>query len=546
MASPTILPGQLRLILAIAAVHIIGWYAYLGQVPLGLYPTAEESAMLDAAIALAEGTAPEGMTLSAYEFALSIGARFAENEQALILMARMLNAIALLLATLMCAHTAGQYWKKNRPVWIAGLLTGLNPVLVFWSAEISPALLAVLFASLNFAFLLRWLKQPTPQRSLALGLLLVLSSAFETNLIFMVLLWPIAAFLYPNKKKAYHLGAALTFPALAFIFLAVSNFQLQSTPEVNVANIGHGLYEFFNSHEPYDGKSYGLHKQLNPLLFLNPLHWGLIFILAICGAYIRLKNGHKGNSIAALVICLTIYAVSYALNGGGSKARALFYPILAIYAGGISMLPQVWIHAGILTKRKLAIGILLLAGLCYSNFYDARSHRNWEADYSFLAVANLALERNKSAIEWAEKTLELNPARNDMKSITLQATFNQWALTANPLPLSIETTKLYLEAARESDLNNPETRALEALYLFKIRETQEAVAIWRDVSDESALALTCLYWTGQVGKPSITQLEAYKEDPYFELLENALQINRNALAYNEGEAALNNMLANAH
>ncbi|HKK18580.1 MAG TPA: hypothetical protein VJ952_07845 [Opitutales bacterium] len=42
MAASSILPGQLRLIVAITAVHIIAWYAYLGHVPLGLYSTPAE------------------------------------------------------------------------------------------------------------------------------------------------------------------------------------------------------------------------------------------------------------------------------------------------------------------------------------------------------------------------------------------------------------------------------------------------------------------------------------------------------------------------
>ena len=37
----------MRLIIAIATVFIIAWYAYLGHVPLGLYPTPEEQVTLD-------------------------------------------------------------------------------------------------------------------------------------------------------------------------------------------------------------------------------------------------------------------------------------------------------------------------------------------------------------------------------------------------------------------------------------------------------------------------------------------------------------------
>lgn len=546
MARPNILPGQRRLILAIAAVHIIAWYAYLSQVPLGLYPTPTENVILDTAVALSDGSAPEGLSVTLYEFVLSIGARFTSEKSQMVLIARVLNAWALILTTAACARAAGKFWKKNRPVWIAGLLTGFNPVLVFWSAEVSPTLLAVLFASLSFTLLLRWLRHPSPKRSLLLGLLLSIAIAFETSLIFFALIWPITAWLYPRRNRSYHLGAALAFPALAFLWLTVSSFQLQSTPGLNVANIGQGLYEFFNSHEPFDGKSYGLHKQLNLFLFVNPLHWGLIFILAITGAYIRLKNRDKADSIGALLVCLIVLAISFALNDGGSKTRVLMYPILAIYAGGISMMPRIWKHAGIATKRKMIVGLLLIGGLCYSDFYNSRAPQNWEADYSFLAKANLALGRNQSAAEWAEKNIELNPERDDMRSIILRATFNEWALSPSPSAISSEAARVELEATRLANTGDPSTRAIEALYLFKLRETEKAIKLWEQVSDRSALALICLYWTGHAEKPDLRELNAYTEDPYYGLLEKVVHINRNALAYSEGEETLDNMLATAH
>ena len=546
MASSTILPGQLRLILAITAVHVIAWYAFLSQLPLGLYPTPAEQTTIETAFSLAQGLSIEGLSVTVYEFILSIFARFATGESELVLLVRIVNALALILTTTACAHAAGLYWKRNRAVWIAGLLTGLNPVLVFWSAEVSPTLLAVLFSCLSFTLLLRWLKKPTPKRSFMLGLLLCIAVSFETSLIYFVIIWPIAACLYPNRKRAYHLGSALAFPVLALVLFTVSHFQLQTTPETEWSNLGRGVYEVFNSHEVYDGKSYGLHKQLNLFLFVNPLHWGLIFILAMGGAYIRLKNGNKGNSIGALLICVTVFAISYALNDAGSKARSLLYPILAIYAGGTVMLPQVWSHASKLTKSKMIAGLALICALCYSDIYDAREPVNWEADYSFLAKANLKLDRNKSAIEWAEKSIELNPDQDDMRSIIAYATFNLWALSPNPPALPSETIRIYLEATHEASLDEPNIRAIEALYLFKLRESDQAVEIWKEVSDRSALALICLYWTGQIEKPSQNRISTLSEDFYYDLLVQAVGINRNALAYSEGEGILDNMLAIAH
>lgn len=44
------------------------------------------------------------------------------------------------------------------------------------------------------------------------------------------------------------------------------------------------------------------------------------------------------------------------------------------------MLPQVWHHASKFTRRKIIAGLLLVAVLCYSDIYDARSHKNRQSN----------------------------------------------------------------------------------------------------------------------------------------------------------------------
>lgn len=546
MAAPKIVTGQLRLILAISLVYLVAWYAYLGQVPLGLFPTALEESTMETAFALAQSRLPDAATVTIYERILALPAYFVGSRDGLVASARLINALALVLAAAVCARAAGKFWKKNRAIWIAGLLIGLNPVLLFWSVEVSPTLLAVLCSALSFSLLLRWLRYPSLRKSLLMGLYLALGLGFDTNFLFFLLLWPAIACFYPGEKRVYHLGASLIFPALALLLFSVSSLQLQSTPSFDLSHLGKNIYEVFNSYETHDGKSYGLHKELNIFLLLNPLHWGLIFMLALCGAYIRVKHGHQGQSIIALFLCLGLFALSYALNDGGSKARALLYPLITIFAGGSFKILQIWKRAGKPTKRTIMAGLLFTAGICYSDLYNARSEQHRETDYRFLARANLALERNKSARKWAEKAIELNPGSTDMRSIVLIASLRDWALSPIPSALARENAVYYLDAARNANLQDPETRAIEALYLFKLRQTDEAYEIWKDIHQQSALALICLYWTGQVEKPNDSVMDDYPQSPFRELLQISLQINRNALAYSEHERTLDNLLAFAH
>lgn len=546
MAKSIHLPRQLRLILAITAVYAIAWFAFLSQVPLGLYPTAEEASRLATAMSLAAGNTPEGLSVTLYEYILSHLDNFADSESRLILLARALNVLALMLATALCAHAAGLYWKKYRSVWISGFLTGLNPVLVFWSTEVAPTMLAVLCAIFAYSRLLLWLRRPTLRRSLLIGSLITLGGAFECTLLPFAVVWPLFAWIYPKHNRLQHLGTALLFPAIAFAFLLVSNFQLHDPFGGHISNIGQGIYEVVNSHEPFEGKSYNLHNRITPFLLFNPLHWGIIFIMALAACYTRMKDGHKGNSIITLLITLSIFSVSYALNDAGSQARSALIPIFAVYAGGAVAVPRIWTHAGKRTRRRMLAGLIALVAVTYSDFYGQRSESNWEQDYALLAEANLDLQRNTSAAEWANKALDLNPERRDMQTILDIAAFNQWALVPNPMPLSVEAVNIYLEEMGPVREDDSYSQSVRAIYQFKLQQKQQAVELWERHRERSALALICLYWCNETAKPRPDRIDLYKGDPHEDLLRSTLEINRKSVRYGEGKRILDNILSAAH
>ena len=111
--------------------------------------------------------------------------------------------------------------------------------------------------------------------------------------------------------------------------------------------------------------------------------------------------------------------------------------------------------------------------------------------------------------------------------------------------LTVETAKLHLDQIQQAPSTEPAIRGIEALYRFKLRETEAAFQIWRQHQHECALATT-LFWIGQEARPTRDQIEPLKHAPYFDLLQTTLAINRNALAYSEGEQLLDNIVANAH
>lgn len=542
MSRSAFLPGQLRLILAIALVHVVAWFAYYSQIPAGQYPGEEVRATLDAALAMAGGASAGDSGHSLYTGTLSILARFFNEPGSLTSAARGLNALALLFATGFCASAAGHYWRRNRAVWVAGLLIGLNPVLVFWAGEVSPALPATACLSLALWRIFHWLRHPKISDSLWIGLGLSLAALFQTALLPLALLWPALVAFLPRRERSLHLILALL-PITACGLLLVSGLQLQSPFLWKTEQLSTELYQALGHTEGYDGKSFGLYRQLHLILFLNPIHWGLLLILAAGGAYARLKDGHQGRSVLLALSILTLFALSFALNDSGSQARASLIPLLAIFAAGVTLLPKIWHHASQRTRRRIVAGGILVGCFAYAGIlFEKPQAQTWERDYVYLAEANIRLGNNTRATTWATKALELNPARNDMQEVLILARFNEWAMGSQEQTLPIEETKALLEASRQIE-GSPTTRAIEGIYLYKLREVAPAKALWQTERGQSALALLCLYWTGELNDLSQDELKNLADRPYYELLREALSIDRNALVYGESKKRLENLLA---
>jgi hypothetical protein len=544
-SSALLLPGQLRLILAITLVYVVVWFTYYGQIPAGQYPGDEARVTLESAQALAIGYPTNGSEHTLYTYLLSILAHFFESNESLTTAARVLNALALIVSTGLCASAAGQYWHRNRTVWIAGLLVGLNPVLVFWAGEISPSLLATVCMSSALWRMLRWLRRPKSRDNVGVSISLALAAAFETSLLPLALVWPVLAYFYPNRERILHFILALAPSTLIFGFILVSDLQLQSPILWHFDQIGVGIYQALGSLEGYDSKSFSLYNKLHLILLLNPIHWGLLFILAGMGMYARLKDGHRGNSILIAICTLAIFAVSSALNEGGSQARAGLIPLLAVFAAGVALLPKIWRRASQPTRRKILAGGLLLSLFVYAGHVTQDPSQSWERDYIYLAEANIKLGNNDRATTWAEKALELNPSNHEMLQVIAIAQFNDWAMGSRQRSLPIEAIQAYLTNTQANEATAA-TRAIYGVYLYKLREIDAAQVIWEVQRDESALALLCLYWTGQIAELTHDEIKAHTGQPYHDLLQAAKMIDRNALDYGNTEKQLDNILAFAY
>ena len=539
MSALSFLPKHLRLVLFICLIYLFAWLSYNGQITLGEYISHEDSR------ALSGTQSSEYITL--YGKLISTFSLFTDNEASRLSLTRTLNGLAFMLAAFFCATTAGHFWKSHRAACAAALFIGMNPVLVFRTSQITPTSLAVLCVAIFLWRIIPWLRQAKTIDSFTIGSALAIGALFETSLIGIALIWPVAAFLYPTRHKTLHLILGTIPAATIFALVAVSDLQLHQPLILDPSNMGAKLYGFVSNQEVDHGISYDIHSKLHMLLLLNPIHWGLLLLVAAGGFYARIKDGHKGYSVYTGIIVITIFWFTYALIGGEGQNRLALTPLLAVFAAGsITSMPRIWKHAGTQTRRKITIGAATLALLTYTGYFiNTPSSETKETNYSYMAEACIELGKSETAVTWAEKALETNRERLDMRNIIIRAQFNEWATVSKPKPLSIESVKSLLEAIASADPSDPTIASIKGFYLWKLKDQEAATALWKANASASALAQVGILWS-QDKETAYTLNRPVESTPYYDLLSIANQVDRSALTYTKEERLIDNLFAEAH
>ncbi|HAV14585.1 MAG TPA: hypothetical protein DCX06_14005 [Opitutae bacterium] len=542
MQATSFLPKHIRLILAISTVYVFSWLAHYGQSTLGLYLNGDQ--LRTVSVALSQ---PGDETPTLYQWFLSILALFTDTEEGLIQLARLANAAALIITTLLCAQTAGHYWKSNRSACAAAILIGLNPVIVFYLGQLTSTSLAILCFAICIWRLIPWLKHAQIGDSLIIGTALSIGTLFETTLLPLALIWPVAAVLYPKRNKLTQLAFAITAPTITFGLVTVSIFQLQNPLTLHTADLWPSIYVFLSNREYGNSMNYELHSKLYLLLIINPIHWGLIFTLSIGGLYCRIKDGHRGYTVISFLMFTLVFWVSLTLLGGTSQNRLTILPLLAILAAGcFSSLPRIWKHAGTSTRRKLCIGATALALLTYTgSIIDGPTTSDKVHSYTFMAAANIELGNTHEAKTWAKKALHLDAQRKDMYNVLTRAEFEEWALVSKPRPLAKEVIEAYLKNLEAGDTNDPTIASIKGFYLWKLKDQTAAIHIWKAHTATSALAQLGILWTQSESDVANT-LAPLGETPYQKILITAQRINRSTINYTEDERLIDNLFAEAY
>lgn len=252
-------------------------------------------------------------------------------------------------------------------------------------------------------------------------------------------------------------------------------------------------YYFLNTYEQYDNKTYGFHRQYYPLLNWNPIHWGMLLVLAVSGCLVGLHEQQSRRYMVAAIVIFAVYAAGTIAFYTSNRFRIPMLPILCILAAGNLHFVHAWRTSRGLWKGTLITCIALSCCITYSTWHQVNDTNTWTEDMALLANANLRIGDDAAAIDWAERALQRAPQRHDLRALIVQAHFNQWALATMPEELTRQRAHQLLNEALPVQNHHASVQTIVAIYYWKLGHTEQALGIWQQQRQESPTALMCLF-----------------------------------------------------
>lgn len=236
-------------------------------------------------------------------------------------------------------------------------------------------------------------------------------------------------------------------------------------------------YALLNDWEQYNNKTFAFHQARSPWLRWNPLGWGLLFVLSLAGAAHLAHTAPASR--APLAVITAACALSVVLFFVSARFRLPLAALAAILAGGALAAPLCW--RAWPRPRQLAFAAILplAAAVTFSNFDGVRDRATFVQDHALLARAADTLGDDAQAWREATAALALQPGHPDALRLAIAAYFNQ-LLAGAPAPgAEFQWRRICTRFLDTPGAGAPDLRAVAALALWRSRQTEAALAVWR-------------------------------------------------------------------
>lgn len=249
-------------------------------------------------------------------------------------------------------------------------------------------------------------------------------------------------------------------------------------------------YAVLNSNEQYNNLTFSFHKDRILTLKVNPLHYGIIFMLGITGLYWLFVT----KRAIAITFCILIaaYGVSLIIYYASARFRLPLVPLLTIL--GCGLLTQWPLVLKDKFHKLAALTVLLLAALVtYSSFGGIRSKDTYVQDRLLLANACADIGEDVKAARYSRMVLEEYPDRLEAQRIYTISYFNLQLIQPQQAQEfgSWNQQKMLIQQQPPTD---PVQDAILGVYFWNWRSEQRAIAIWESIEPGEGwgLAQACL------------------------------------------------------
>jgi hypothetical protein len=261
---------------------------------------------------------------------------------------------------------------------------------------------------------------------------------------------------------------------------AQATSSLSGNPGAWLRLLARKAYYLANDFDQYNNKTYAWHQGQSPWLRWNPLGWGLMLVLA-AGA-LPLALTYNRSATAGVLVVFFSYGAGVLLYYASGRFRLPLTPWLCVLAGGwVTLHPISSLrrppNAGCLLSASVVLA--LAAGfLSFSNFLNARDHATFIQDEMLVASAATDVGEDALALAYAQRALDLDPARPDARRLFLLCSFNL-ALAGVPgadTPKRWEEIKPLLNGLETNDAS---LSLIAGVVFWKTGDITRAEQIWQ-------------------------------------------------------------------
>jgi len=289
-----------------------------------------------------------------------------------------------------------------------------------------------------------------------------------------------------------------------------------------------------NNFEQYNNKTFAFHKAISPVLRLNPLCFGLLFIMTVT----TVLNCDDRKKLQTVFISASFIAAGIVAFFVSARFRILLLPFMVPIASGIAV-QNITSSSRFL---KNAIIIAISAILTFNTFFSAADTSTFNSDRLLIAHAAGRLNLYDQQLFWSDEVLKTVP--NDIQAIRLKlVAFTNLALSGNYNgPQDWKIIEKELKHLRKLNLSFFDTLFIDGCYSIAVEKNRmEAIAKWKRGLEDSSnrdLFMAALIFNGET-PVELETINSAEASPFLKYILENNQAIKTFSGENENKKVLN-------